>query len=109
VNKGLSLTREDMKDVKMNLLDTRGTILLNMADRLADARSDFERLVTLSPSDTRQQARALLQLGRVCAKLNDFAQAKQHLETALQIDKKTGAFTADERSEIERITQKDGT
>lgn len=104
VDKGLGLAPADV-----HLLDTRGTILSNMDDRLADAKSDFEKLVSLSASDTRQQARALLQLGRVCARLNDFAHARQHLETALQIDQKAGVFTADERSEIARIVQKNGT
>jgi len=97
-NKGLSLAPKDV-----HLLDTRGTILSNMADRLADARSDFERLIELSPPDTREKAKALLQLGRVCAKLNDLEQAKQHLENALGIDQKLNVFTTDERSEVARI------
>ncbi|MCX5645507.1 MAG: tetratricopeptide repeat protein, partial [Phycisphaerae bacterium] len=98
-----------------HLLDTRGTILSSISDRLTDARKDFERLVPLLPSDTRQQARALLQLGRVCAKLNDLAQAKQHLQKvleiarkALEINPKMDIFTADERSEITRIIQQAG-
>ena len=41
-NKGLSLAPDDL-----HLLDTRGTILSNMADRLADARNDFEKLEEL--------------------------------------------------------------
>ena len=100
-NKGLSLAPKDV-----HLLDTRGTILSNMADRLADARSDFERLVELSPPDTRKKAKALLQLGRVCAKLNDLEQAKQHLENALGIDQKLDVFTTDERSEVARILKR---
>ncbi|GAJ07540.1 unnamed protein product, partial [marine sediment metagenome] len=85
------------------ILDTRGTILSNLADRLADARDDFERLVELSPPDTPQRAKALLQLGRICSKLNDLVQAKQHLENALEIDQKIDVFTPDERSEITRL------
>jgi Tfp pilus assembly protein PilF len=61
--------------------------------------------VQLLPSDTRQQAKALLQLGRICAKLNDLAQAKQHLQKALEIDRKLNIFTEDERSEITKILQ----
>ena len=91
------------------VLDTRGTILSNLPDRLADARNDFERLVELSTSDTREQAKALLQLGRICAKLNDLVQAKQHLKNALEIDRKIDVFTPDERSEIKRIVQRSGT
>jgi tetratricopeptide (TPR) repeat protein len=97
-NKGLRLAPGDL-----HLLDTRGTILSNMPDQLADARSDFEELVRLSSSDVRRQAKALLQLGRVCARLNDFVQAKQHLENAMDIDKKNHVFTPNEQSEISEL------
>jgi tetratricopeptide (TPR) repeat protein len=102
-NRGLSIAPGDL-----HLLDTRGTILSNMADRLAEARNDFEKLVELSPSDTGRQAKALLQLGRICAKLNDNIQAKQHLEKALKIHQKIDVFTTDERAEIARILQLSG-
>jgi len=88
-----------------HLLDTRGTILSNMPNRLADAKRDFQRLVELSSADTPQQAKALLQLGRICAKLNDLDQAKQHMKNALEIDQKINILTPDERSEITRILQ----
>jgi tetratricopeptide (TPR) repeat protein len=91
------------------ILDTRGTILSNMADRLTDAGGDFERLVELSLPDTPQRAKALLQLGRICAKLNDLVQAKQHLNNALEIDRTIDVFTPDERSEITGIIQKSNT
>jgi len=100
VNRGLRLEPDDP-----HLLDTRGVILSNIADRLADAKKDFEKLVRLSPPDSRQRAKALLQLGRICARLDDLAQAKQHLTDALEIDRKSDVLTAAERSEIERIVQ----
>jgi len=100
-DKGLRITPDEL-----HLLDTRGTILSNLTDRLDDARDDFERLVELSLPDTRQQAKALLQLGRICAKLNDLVQAKQHLQNALEIDRKIDVFSPDERSEITRILQR---
>lgn len=103
-NRGLRLAPDDL-----HLLDTRGVILSNMADRLADAKKDFEKLVRLSPPDSRQRAKALLQLGRICARLNDLAQAKQHLMDALEIDRKSEVLTAAERSEIRRIVQDNGT
>ncbi|MBN1506441.1 MAG: tetratricopeptide repeat protein [Sedimentisphaerales bacterium] len=103
-DKGLNLAPDDV-----HLLDTRGTILSNTTDRLADAKKDFERLVALSSGDTERQAKALLQLGRVCAKLNELPQAKEHLERALQIDRRAGVFTQEERSEITRIVQRCGT
>jgi tetratricopeptide (TPR) repeat protein len=99
-NKGLALAPEDT-----HLLDTRGTILSKMPERLPDARKDYEKIVPLLSSDGRQQAAALFQLGRICAKLNDLVQAKQHLQKALEIDGKVGVFTADERAEITRIIQ----
>ncbi len=101
-NKGLRLA-----PANLDLLDTRGTILSNLPDRLAGARSDFENLATLSPSDPSRQAKALLQLGRVCLRLNDLAQAKQGLSAALEIDARVNVFTAAERSEINEILQKD--
>ena len=99
-NRGLKLAPNDL-----HLLDTRGTILSNLPDRLADARKDFERVKDLSLPDTRRRATALLKLGRICVKLNDLVQAKQHLQNALEIDKKIDVFTTDERSEIAKIVQ----
>ena len=99
-NKGLNLAPNNL-----HLLDTRGTILSNLPERAAEARKDFEKLVELSPPDTARRAKAFLQLGRICVKLNELAQAKQHLKDALEIDRKIDVFTTDERSEITRILQ----
>ncbi|MBC8216958.1 MAG: tetratricopeptide repeat protein, partial [Planctomycetes bacterium] len=100
-DRGLALAPNDL-----HLLDTRGAILSKLAGRVAEARSDFQKLVALSPPDTRRKAKALLQLARVCTKLNDLVQAKQHLNNALAIDQKIDVFTTDERSEIKTILQK---
>lgn len=97
-NRGLRLAPDDP-----HLLDTRGTILSNMPDHLDDAKSDFEKLVRLSSSDDRRRAKALLQLGRICAKLGDLPQARQCLENAMDIDQKLRVFTPSERSEISEI------
>ena len=102
-NRGLILAPDDL-----HLLDTRGTILTNMPGRLDDAKKDFERLVELSSSGTPRRAKSLFQLGRICAKLNELFQARQHLEDALEIDQKIDVFTADERAEITRIIQGTG-
>ena len=99
-NKGLRILPDEP-----HLLDTRGTILSNIPNRLADAKRDFQRLVDLPFAAPPQQAKALLQLGRTCAKLNEPAQAKQHLEKALEIDQKINIFTPDERTEIAKILQ----
>ena len=104
-NKGLSIA-----PTNLNLLDTRGTILSNLPGRLAEAKKDFEKLVSASPPNTPQRAKKLLQLGRICVKLNDLEQARQHLEKALEIDKKidVDVFTPDELSEITSILQRSG-
>ena len=89
-------------------------------DRFDDAKADFEKLValsgnlsriavadpTLSLSYTRRQAKALLQLGRICEKLNDLDQAKEHLQKASEIDQKINVFTPEERSYIAGIIQR---
>ena len=106
-NRGLSLSLNNL-----HLLDTRGTIFLNMEDRLADAKKDFEKLVELSTADSPRRAKALLKLGRICEKLYDHVRAKQHLKIALEIDRKLDdidVFTEEERSEITRIVQQSGT
>jgi tetratricopeptide (TPR) repeat protein len=101
----LELTRRGLKLAPDNvhLLDTRGTIFVNMQGHLADAKADFERIVELSSSDVRRRAQALLQLGRICVKRNELAQAKQHLQGALEIDRENNIFTAAEKSEISAI------
>jgi tetratricopeptide (TPR) repeat protein len=97
-NKGLKLAPDDT-----DLLDTRGTILAKLPDRLADAKSDFARLADLLPASSPERAKALLQLGRICGKLRDSAQTRQRVQEALEIDQKVNVFTAAERSEIAEI------
>jgi tetratricopeptide (TPR) repeat protein len=103
-NKGLRLAPDNL-----DLLDTRGTILTNLPDRLAEAKNDFARLAELAPAKTREKAKALLQLGRLCARLNDPTQAKQHLQDASDIDREINVFTTVERAEITKIVQQGGT
>jgi len=93
-DKGLSLSPGNL-----NLLDTRGMILSKLG-RLVDARKDFEALVELVPAGSARRAKALLQLGRVCVKLNKPTKAKRHFKEAAEIDRKRGVFSAEERSEI---------
>jgi tetratricopeptide (TPR) repeat protein len=102
-NKGLKLAPDNV-----NLLDTRGTILMNLPNRLVEAKNDFARLVTSLPEKSRERAKALLRLGRICAQLNDPAQAKQYLQAALDLDRELNVFTEAERSEILKIMQPGG-
>ena len=81
-------------------LDTRGVILSNLPGRLADARNDFEKCLELIPADSPRRAKALLQLGRVCAKLNDSAAARSHLEAARRIDEESHTLTPGQRREL---------
>jgi tetratricopeptide (TPR) repeat protein len=106
VNRALRALRDE--DHRLHLLDTRGTILSNMPDRLTAARTDFKTIVDALPNDTRQKVKALFKLGQICAKLDDLVQAKQHMENALEIDQKINVLTPDERSEITRILQESG-
>ena len=99
-NRGLQLEPENQ-----HLLDTRGVILSKMNARLAEAKVDFEDLVRLSPPDSARRAKALLQLGRVYAKLQDLKGARLHLNRALEIDRKIAVFTPAERSEIMEMVQ----
>lgn len=102
-NQGLNAARND--NDKLHLLDTRGTILVKM-NRLPEAKADFERLVALSPPDSQRMAKALLQLGRVCIKLNGLDQAKECMRKASQIDRKASVFTPEERTEIEEVIRR---
>ena len=103
-DKGLRLAPNDP-----HLLDTRGTILANMPDRLTDAKSDFENLAKLSAADKPQYAKALLQLGRVSAKLGDVAETRRYLEDAMSIDQELGVLTPGERSEISELVKQEST
>ena len=76
-----------------------------LPDRQAEARRDFSRLVELSPDDSPRKAKSLLQLGRLCAKDKDLAQARQHLLDARAIDRRIDVFTQDERTEITKILE----
>jgi tetratricopeptide (TPR) repeat protein len=107
INRGLKQPLDE--NVHLYLLDTRGTILSNMKDRLTDAKNDFQTIVDKSSDDTRQKAKALFKLGLICSELNDLTQAEQHLKEALEIDKKINVFTPEERSEITGFLDKSGT
>jgi len=106
-NKGLNLVGGGV--ARQSLLDTRGAILSKMPDRLADAKTDFETLLgelpEEGPANIRRRAKAMLQLGRACLKLNELNEAKQHLNRALEIDGETPVFTREERSEIAEMLE----
>jgi tetratricopeptide (TPR) repeat protein len=96
-DRGVALVPDDD-----HLRDTRGVVLMRVG-RLQDARKDFEKMASLNPPDSPRRAKALLQLGRVCAKMNDAAQAKRYLEEALQIDSRKSVFSAEERAEARQL------
>ncbi len=100
-DKGLSADPKDL-----HLLDTRGTILANLPQRLTGAKNDFQQLVDLSPNDSREKAKGLLQLGRIYVRLKDLSKARENVEKALQIDQKLHIFTPAELAEINEIMQK---
>lgn len=95
-NKGVSLAPQDL-----HILDTRGTILLKSGNQLEQAKKDFEKIAELSPSDSRQQAKAYLNLGRINGKLNDKVEAKRCYQRAQEINQKLNIFTPGEMTEIQ--------
>ncbi|MBN2589436.1 MAG: tetratricopeptide repeat protein [Sedimentisphaerales bacterium] len=95
-NKGVALAPDDL-----HLLDTRGTILLKLDNKLEQAREDFEKIEELSPADSRQQANAYLNLGRINVKLNDNVEAKRCYQRAQEINQKLNIFTPEELTEIQ--------
>jgi len=88
-----------------HLLDTRGEILSHMPGRLNDAKADFEKVLAMANEGTREQAKALFQLGRLQAKLKDLPEAKRCLTKAMEIDERLSVFTEEERREIAAITR----
>jgi len=100
-NRGIRIAPNDV-----HLLDTKGTILSKMPGRLPEAKSIFERIVSLSRSDPRRLAVTHLQLGRVCVQLDDSAQAKLHLENVQEIDRTHNVLTTQERSEVAQLIEK---
>lgn len=97
-DKGVSLA-----PLNRHLRDTRGVILSNTSGRLRDAMRDFEKAVDLSAPQSAVRARALLQLGRACARLGDYSQARRYLDEALQIDRQQGVFSRQEQAEIDLL------
>jgi tetratricopeptide (TPR) repeat protein len=85
-----------------HLRDTRGVILSRLG-RLQDALKEFEKFAQLNPPDSPRRAKALLQMGRTCAKLKDSAQAKKYLDEALRIDREKSVFTPQERAEVSQL------
>jgi hypothetical protein len=79
-----------------------------MPDRLADAKSDFRRLAELSFADSAREAKALLRLARVCVRLEEPTEAKQHAERGLALDREEGIYTEADRQELTKILQSPG-
>lgn len=96
----------------VHLLDTKGSILLNMPDRLSEAKACFDAIVRISSRpvslDPRREVRACLQMGRIYVQLNESAQARKYLSRALDINGKADVLTTEDRSEIERLMHKIG-
>ena len=103
-DRGLALEPDNV-----DLLDTRGAILMHLPDRLAQARADFERcaavLARTSPGSA-THARMLWQLGRICAELDDATAARRALQEAMEIDGRHSVFTADERPQVSRLLER---
>jgi len=101
----LKLAEEGLAIAPTNrhLLDTRGEILSNLPGRLNDAKADFEKVLSMAGEGSREEAKALLQLGRLHVKLDNLPEAKRCLTKATRIDGKLSVFTDGERKEIASI------
>jgi len=86
----------------VNLLDTRGMILLRQG-RPSEAREDFLRLRDVTAPGSGARARALVQLARASADLNDGDAVRAYLEEALRIDAAAGVFDSAARAEIRQM------
>lgn len=84
------------------LLDTRGMIFYKLG-RLAEARQDLERCISLDDARSETKASAFATLGQVLAQLNNREQAASYLEQALRLDRKNNSFPASRRAEIENL------
>ncbi|HNQ24022.1 MAG TPA: tetratricopeptide repeat protein [Phycisphaerae bacterium] len=85
-----------------HLLDTRGVILTTLG-RLDAAREDLERCVSLTETVPATRAQALLHLGRVLVRQNQYADAQARLNEALTLDQQHQVLSDAERAEIERL------
>ena len=101
-NRGLELLPSDA-----HLLDTRGVILSNLPDRLADARHDLERCAELTRPGSAARARALLKLIRVAVRVDDDAATLRQMREALDIDHRLNVFSPQERQEISDLQAAD--
>ena len=93
-----------LKTLRLNLLDTIGVILTDLT-RYDEAKRKFQDYYDLAGRGNPLQAKALLQLGRVCAKSNDKANTTKYLNEALEIDKTHAVFNSAEREEIASLLE----
>jgi tetratricopeptide (TPR) repeat protein len=92
-----------------HLLDTRGVVLFTLG-RLEDARTDFDKCIELttaelSPGSERTRAQALFHLARLCAKQENWTEAKATLDLALDINGRLAVFDSAQIAEIQELRQ----
>ncbi len=85
-----------------NFRDTRANILLAQG-KFLEAKSDFKRCAELSMGVPALHAKALTGLARVLIELEDYGEAKQHLEEALDVDRRENVLDADQRAELDNL------
>jgi Flp pilus assembly protein TadD len=85
-----------------NFRDTLAFVLLR-SDRLEEARGEYQRCADLSPAASPTRAHALLNLARVCRKLDQPQRVSEYLNEALAANSRQSIFTPEEQSEIEAL------
>jgi tetratricopeptide (TPR) repeat protein len=92
----------DLMPENPDLRDTRADIFM-AAGQMVSARNDYARCVQLSPPDSKIQAKYLLKLARVTAKLGDSQQTQDSILQAKSIDRRLKVFTENERQEMDEV------
>ncbi len=85
------------------LLDTRGTILAAMPQRLRDARADFERAGVLRRFRPQALAGTLMRLGEVCLRMEDAACARRALDEIRRLQENHHVLNAEQLREFEAL------
>ncbi len=101
----------EVEPQSLNLLDTRGTILMNVEGRLADAKRDFERIIGLtiplaSESEGTQRSKkarqiaTLVKLARTCLGLKEYEPAGEYIERAQSLDQGLDVLSSEQKAAI---------
>ena len=90
-----------------NLHDTLAEVLAKFPDRLAEARTEFEKAVELFPADAPAFVKGHLKLARLCLKLKEYECVERSLEILNGLDRSLTVPYRDEIEDIRRLLPAD--